>query len=408
MRWARRARKSARSLPTAPALEGGTPSAKHAASDDDRAGGKSKSGTDNGEGAVAGGDARKDWTLRILRAAVSGLDGDCAIDRGSGHGNGAPNRASTSDSGSRDDSGSCPSRCRTKRGRNGENEPPLVVVNALRVPLPQVPAVPATASAEGARVMAPRPGLRAAGEAGSVPEIRRQWRNSFSWLAGYYWRRDGEVCRAPEPSLSTTPPAPLLAPPRIVVRVIYVGRATDVARFARSADGHGGVQEFTVAGAGAGAAAADTAVAQCGDASASSSVGDGHASRPNDEEGDTIEGTPPWVGGTGKDNAAVVELVKSEVRIRRACFPAAAARENPERTCTNGADTEPRLVSRSATQLQVGGKHIVWVRNETMLFFIRRGRGAYSFVAFLWHLTSKHGGGGAGIIAVLYLGRLFV
>lgn len=366
MRWARRARKSARSFPTAPALERRTPSPNHAASDDGRAGGKSKPGADNDGGAtkrVAGGDVREDWTLRILRAPVSGLDGDCAIDRGRGHGHGAPDRASTSDSGTRDDdSGSCPSRCRTKRVRNGENEPPLVVVNTLRVPLPQVPAVPATALAEGARVMAPRAGLRAAGEAESVPEIRRQWRNPFSWLAGYYWRRDGEVCRAPEPSLSTTPPAPLLAPPRIVVRVVYVGRATDVARFARSADGHGGVQEFTVATAAASAsaaaaAAADAAVAQCADASASSPVGDGHASRPNGEEGTTIEGTPPWVGGTGKDNAAVVELVKSEVRIRRACFPAVAARESPERTCTNGADTESGLVSRSATQLQVGGKH---------------------------------------------------
>lgn len=358
MRWARRAQASAQSPPAAPALERGTPSATHAASEDDRAAGRSESVTDNGEG-VAEGDTHKEWTLRVLRSPVFGLDNDCAVDSSSGRGNGAPNHAGTTDSGSRDSSGCRPSHCRIKSGRNGESGPPLVVLNALRVPLPPVPAVPATAFAEGARVMAPRRGLRAAGEAGSVPAFRSQWRNPFSWLSGYYRRSDDQVCRAPGPSPSTTRPAPLLAPPRVIMRVVYVGRAPDVARFARSAEKHGGVKEWTVAAAATAAAAAGTApgASRCADVT-SSSAGDGHASRPNDEEGATIEGTPQWVGGAGKNNAAVVELIRSEVRLRRACFPAAEAHENPERACTNSADTESGPVSRSATQLQVGDKHI--------------------------------------------------
>ncbi|CAM9578622.1 unnamed protein product, partial [Laminaria digitata] len=129
-----------------------------------------------------------------------------------------------------------------------------------------------------------------------------------------------------------------------VVRVVFVGHAPDVARFARATERRNEVQECT---------AVVSTAAVAADAGASSAAGDGHASRPNGEGGDTVEGTPPWVGGTGKDNAAVVELVRSEVRVRRACFPAAGARENLERACTNGADTESGLVSRSPTQLQI-------------------------------------------------------
>lgn len=197
-------------------------------------------------------------------------------------------------------------------------------------------------------------GLRAEGEAGSapVPAPRSQWRNPFSWLTGYYWRSEGEVCRDPGAQLSMTPPAPVVAPPRVVVRVVFVGHAPDVARFARATERRNEVQECT---------AVVSTAAVAADAGASSTAGDGHASRPNGEGGDTVEGTQPWVGGTGKANAAVVELVRSEVRVRRACFPAAGARENLERACTNGADTESELVSRSPTQLQVGGKHIhIW------------------------------------------------
>lgn len=358
MRWARRARKSPQAPRAAPVLEGKTPPSEHAVSDDDRTFGKIKSGTDNSGGVaegVADEDARKDWTLRILREPVARVDSDCAVDSGSGRDTGAPSRAGNIDSGSRDGSGYCPLRSRTKSGRDSGNGPPLVVVNALQVRLPPVPAVPAAAFAEEARVVTPGRGLRAAGEAGSVSVPRRRWRNPFSWLAGYYWRNDDEVCRAPAPSLSTTPPAPLLLPPRVIVRVVYVGRAPDVARFTRAAERHAEDHECTVAAAATvvAAAAATTGAARCANSGASSFAGDDHASRPNDEEGASIEGTPPWVGGAGMYVAAVVELVRSEVRVRRACFPAVAA---PERACTNGTDTQSGLMSRSATQLQVSDK----------------------------------------------------
>lgn len=363
MRWARRARKHPQAPRAAPALEGETPPSDHAVSDDDRIFGKTKSGTDNSGGVaegVADEDARKDWTLRILREPVAGVDSDCAVDSGSGRDTGAPSHAGNIDSDGREGSGYCPLRRRTKSGRNGGNGPPLVVVNALQVRLPPVPAVPATAFAEDSRAIAPGRGLRTAGEAGSVSAPRRQWRNPFSWLAGYYWRNDGEVCRAPAPSLSTTPPAPLLVPPRVIVRVVYVGRAPDVARFTRTPERHAEDRECTVAAAATAVAAATSAtgVARCADTGAPSFAGDDHASRPNDEEGASVEGTSPWVGGADKDVAVVVELVRSEVRVRRACFPGAEARENPERACANGADTQSGLMSRSATQLQVGDTHL--------------------------------------------------
>ncbi|CAM9578549.1 unnamed protein product, partial [Laminaria digitata] len=227
VRWTRRARTSAQSLATAPALEGEATPAKHTSSGDQRAANKSETSTDNDRGVAEGvveGDARNDWTLRIFREPVSGVDGDCAVDSGSGRGNGVPpNHAATTDGTSTTDgrsrdstsrdgrsrdgtSGACAWRCRTKSGRSGGSRPLLMVLNALRAPLPPVCAVPTNAAfANGGRVMDPtQGGLRAEGEAGRapVPAPRSQWRNPFSWLTGYYWRSEGEVCRDPGAQLS--------------------------------------------------------------------------------------------------------------------------------------------------------------------------------------------------------------
>ena len=398
VRWIRRGRTTAQAPRADRTFEGGTLSKKRAAPDADGAGTKSESGAANGYGAAER-DACKNWTLRIFREPTALLESTCAVDDGSDGGSGGGRSSSatyhagntgsdanTTDSGNRDGSGVCLSRFGTNSEEQGGRGPPLLVVNALRVPLPPVPAVPTAAVAEGARLTAPRRGGPSG--AGSAPALRSEWRNPFSWLARYYWRSDGEECRDLEPALSMAPPPPPLVPPRVIVRVVYVGRAPDVARFAREVERLGEVQDCAAATA---ATAVATGAAGCPDAGASLAAGDGHVTQPSDVEGATVDGATPR---TAEGSATVVELVRSEVRVRRACVPAKAARENPERGCTEGADADSGLVPRSATQLQVSASHM-------------RNRRLGSEKCWVW----IRGGGrlrGEAVVFVLDLGRLFV
>ena len=150
-------------------------------------------------------DPRDDWILKVFRG-----------------------RTATTASSSGSSSGSV--------GEGERQTPPLVVVNALRAPLPPVAAPPppaAAANGSGERG-APRgeshvsiaAAATGGGGAGAEGGRNASWLNPLSWFASSSVPRPVGLS-PPLPPPRPSPPRPSL-PPRVVVRVVYAAAAPDM------------------------------------------------------------------------------------------------------------------------------------------------------------------------------------
>lgn len=178
-------------------------------------------------------DSGDDWTMRVFRARAPGA-GD--PDRGGGNGRGRRSVARKRDN-------------RRAASDAGAVAPPspspgLVVVKALRVPLPLVappPTLPPTSgdragSSTTATTVDDR-GERHAASAQSVAPSgggeKSAWRRGpLSWLSA--GRKVGSAATAAGEPLPSPRPIVLL-PPRVIVRIVYAAHAPDMLRLAEAA-----------------------------------------------------------------------------------------------------------------------------------------------------------------------------